>query len=83
VVPRVKRPYGCDAFYLFKETIMEIVYQGKPYEIEEQANGFAIAKLVDPSIKNKALGYRPDGVQPLEDNACHDAYRPRHCGANG
>ena len=40
---------------------MEIVYQGKPYQIEDAANGFAIAKLVDPSIKNKALGYRHDG----------------------
>ena len=40
---------------------MEISYQNKPYEIEDGANGFAIAKIVDPSIKNKALGYRHDG----------------------
>ena len=51
---------------------MEISYQNKPYEIEDGANGFAIAKIVDPSIKNKALGYRHDGKifdmnWPLQD----------------
>ena len=42
---------------------MEIIYQGKNYQIEDGANGFAIAKEVDPSIKNKALGYRFNGKQ--------------------
>ena len=51
---------------------MEISYQNKPYEIEDGANGFVIAKIVDPSIKNKALGYRHDGKifdmnWPLQD----------------
>ena len=51
---------------------MEISYQNKPYEIEDGANGCVIAQIVDPSIKNKALGYRHDGKifdmnWPLQD----------------
>ena len=42
---------------------MQIVYQGKSFEVEDGSNGFAIAKVVAPEIKNKALGYRYDGKQ--------------------
>ena len=42
---------------------MQVIYSGKPFEIEDGANGFAIAKLVAPELKNKALGYRHNGQQ--------------------
>ena len=40
---------------------MKIVYAGKDYEIEGPINGFALAKIVDPEKKNKALAFREDG----------------------
>ncbi len=40
---------------------MKIVYCGKDYVIESPANGFAVAKIVDPEKKNKALAFRQDG----------------------
>ena len=40
---------------------MKIVYCGKDYCIESPANGFAVAKIVDPEKKNKALAFRQDG----------------------
>lgn len=42
---------------------MEIIYNGKTYQVEDGSNGFLIAKTVDPEIKNKALGYRFNGHQ--------------------
>ena len=40
---------------------MKIVYCEKDYCIESPANGFAVAKIVDPEKKNKALAFRQDG----------------------
>lgn len=42
---------------------MQIIYQNNAYEVEPGSNGFLMAKVVDPSIKNKALGYRYNGKQ--------------------
>ncbi len=40
---------------------MKIVYAGKEHEVESPINGFALAKLIDPEKKNKALAFREDG----------------------
>lgn len=37
---------------------MKITYNKKDYEVEEGINGFALAKIVDPEKKNKALAYK-------------------------
>ncbi len=40
---------------------MKIVYCGKDYDVESPINGFAVAKIVDPEKKNKALAFRQNG----------------------
>ncbi len=40
---------------------MKIVYAGKEHEVESPINGFALAKLIDPEKKNKALAFREGG----------------------
>ncbi len=40
---------------------MKIVYCGKDYDLESPINGFAVAKIVDPEKKNKALAFRQFG----------------------
>lgn len=37
---------------------MNVLYLGKRFEIAEGANGFDVAKAVDPEKKNKALAYK-------------------------
>ena len=37
---------------------MNVLYLGKQFEIAEGANGFDVAKAVDPEKKNKALAYK-------------------------
>lgn len=37
---------------------MKIIYQGKPREIEENANGFVAAKTLEPENKNKIIAYK-------------------------
>lgn len=37
---------------------MKIIYQGKPREIEENANGFVAAKALEPENKNKIIAYK-------------------------
>lgn len=40
---------------------MKIIYEGKEFEVESPINGFALAKIVDPEKKNKALAFRQEG----------------------
>ena len=40
---------------------MKIIYEGKEFEVESPINGFALAKIVDPEKKNKALALRQEG----------------------
>ncbi|HBS03035.1 MAG TPA: threonine--tRNA ligase, partial [Firmicutes bacterium] len=40
---------------------MKVVYQGKEFEVESPITGFALAKIVDPEKKNKALAFRQNG----------------------
>ena len=40
---------------------MKVVYQGKEFEVESPITGFALAKIVDPEKKNKALAFRQSG----------------------
>lgn len=39
---------------------MKIIYEGKEFEVESPINGFALAKIVDPEKKNKALAFRQE-----------------------
>ena len=40
---------------------MKVVYQGKEFEVESPIIGFALAKIVDPEKKNKALAFQQNG----------------------
>ena len=40
---------------------MKIIYEGKEFEVESPINGFALAKIVDPEKKNKALAFCQEG----------------------
>jgi threonyl-tRNA synthetase len=46
------------AFYLLRRQIMKIRYASKEFEVNAGANGFDVAKVVDPEKKNKALAYK-------------------------